>query len=145
MTRAFSGVTVRWVICVGYYVLMLMIFSLPVRHGTSWFIENVIVPLKMQFSIRTEAAGAFEYLGLRVTQNDDFSITIDQNEYIETLQELSIDPARKSAKDEPLHKKEKKALRSLVGQIGWVSGQTRPDLAFDYCHLSSRVKHATRL
>ena len=60
----------------------------------------------MQFSIRTEAAGAFEYVGLRVIQND---------EYIETLQELSIDPARKSAKDEPLHKKEKKALRSLVG------------------------------
>ena len=97
----------------------------------------------MQFSIRTEAAGAFEYVGLRVIQNDDFSITIDQNEYMETLQELPIDPARKSAKDEPLHKKEKKALGSLVGKIGWVSGQTRPDLAFDYCDLNSRVKHAT--
>ena len=111
--------------------------------GTSGFINNVIEPLKRKFSIRTEAAGAFEYLGLRVVQNDDFSITVDQIEYVESMEEIFIDPSRKSAKDEPLSKKEKRSLRSLIGQLGWVSGQTRPDLAFDYCDLSSRVKTAT--
>ena len=42
-----------------------------------------------------------------------------------------------------LLKKEKRALRSLIGQIGWIAGQTRPDLLFDYCDLSSRVKNGT--
>ena len=42
-------------------------------------------------------------------------------------------------------KKEKHTLRSWIGQIGWVSGQTRPALVFDYCDLSlsSCVKNGT--
>ena len=111
--------------------------------GSSWFIDNVITPLKEKFSIRTESAGAFEYLGLRVVQKKDFSITVNLNEYVEGIETININPARKSCKNEPLTRKEKRALRSLVGQLGWISGQTRPDLAFDYCDLSSRVKNAT--
>ena len=34
-------------------------------------------------------------------------------------------------------------LRSVIGQLGWIAGQTRPDLAFDLCDLSSRIKNAT--
>ena len=36
-----------------------------------------------------------------------------------------------------------KQFRSVIGQLGWAAGQTRPDDAFDCCELSSSVKHAT--
>ena len=28
-------------------------------------------------------------------------------------------------------------IRTLLGQLGWITGQTRPDLAFEVCLLSS--------
>ena len=90
--------------------------------GTSGFKENVIDPLKCKFSIRTEAAGAFEYLGLRVIQHKDFSITIDQHEYVDLIEAIHIEPSRRSCKNELLLKKEKRALRSLIGQLGWIAG-----------------------
>ena len=31
----------------------------------------------------------------------------------------------------------------MVGQLGWVAGQTRPDLSFEVCQLSSCFNHAT--
>ena len=71
------------------------------------------------------------------------SISLDQVEYISTLQEIVVDPKRKMLKEAPLLEKEKESLRTLIGQIGWVSGQTRPDLAYDLCDLSRHVKNAT--
>ena len=44
---------------------------------------------------------------------------------------------------EPSNKNEMKQFRSVIGQLGWAAGQTRPDIAFDCCELSSSVKHAT--
>ena len=38
---------------------------------------------------------------------------------------------------------EKLQLKTLIGQIQWVSKQTRLDLAFASCDLSNRVKDAT--
>ena len=31
----------------------------------------------------------------------------------------------------------KSNIRTLVGQLGWITGRTRPDLAFEVCQLSS--------
>ena len=36
-----------------------------------------------------------------------------------------------------------KELRAVVGQLLWVSDQTRPDISFDTCQLSSSLKSAT--
>ena len=44
---------------------------------------------------------------------------------------------------EPLNTNELKQFRSVIGQLGWAAGQTRPDIAFDCCELSSSVEHAT--
>ena len=38
--------------------------------------------------------------------------------------------------------KEEHKLRTVVGQLAWVAGQTRPDIAFDVCHLSVNIKNA---
>ena len=42
-----------------------------------------------------------------------------------------------------MNENELKQFRSVIGQLGWAAGQTRPDIAFDCCELSSSVKHAT--
>ena len=30
----------------------------------------------------------------------------------------------------------------MVGQLGWITGETRPDLAFEVCQLSSILNHS---
>ena len=41
-----------------------------------------------------------------------------------------------------MRRHELKQFGSVIGQLGWAAGQTRPETAFDCCELSSSVKHA---
>ena len=62
-----------------------------------------------------------------------------QNDYIKTLQPIEL----KDTSKRTLTQEEKLQLKALIGQIQWVSKQTRPDLAFASCDLSNRVKDGT--
>ena len=68
---------------------------------------------------------------------------MDQNEYIDSLDYINISKNRKQQKNGKLSSDEIDELRSLVGQLGWIAGQTRPDLAFEVCQLSSSINHLT--
>ena len=35
------------------------------------------------------------------------------------------------------------SLKTVIGKLGWITGQTRPDLAFETCMLHSNSKNAT--
>ena len=39
-------------------------------------------------------------------------------------------------------KEENESIRTLVGQLGWITGQTRPDLAFEVYQPSSILTHS---
>ena len=72
-------------------------------------------------------------------QQDDFSIKMDQISYIESIKPVSVSKQQSVMRHEPLNKNElKQKLRSVIGQLRWAAGQTRPDIAFDYCELSSQ-------
>ena len=47
------------------------------------------------------------------------------------------------SKHENLNTKELKSFRSLIGQSGWVAGQSRQEITFQISELSSKIKHAT--
>ena len=81
----------------------------------------------------------FQYLGLDINQADQ-AITMHQNDYIKTLKPIDL---KGMSPKRDLNSKEKLELKALIGQIQWVSKQTRPDLAFASCDLSIRVKDAT--
>ena len=110
--------------------------------GNREFLAKVIDPLRQAFIIGSESTNAFKYLGLNLIQEEN-QILIDQNVYIETIKNIDINPDRKRYKNEPLTETELAEYRTLVGQLGWVAHQTRPDLSFDLCDLSSRFNCAT--
>jgi len=50
---------------------------------------------------------------------------------------------REALKETPLSDEEKSKLKSVSGQISWVTGQTRPDIAFDCCQIANAGKNAS--
>ena len=49
---------------------------------------------------------------------------------------------KKTQKDDLMWKKENDNIRTLLGQLGWITGQT--DLVFDVCQLSS-ILHRSKV
>lgn len=113
-----------------------------IHGGTGKFINDVVNQIRAIFVVGTESFEAFKYLGLDIVQGHNY-VTIDQTDYIDTIESIIIAKDRKQFKNEILNEKELGQFRSLVGQLGWVARESRPDISFDICYLSSRFKHAT--
>ena len=56
-------------------------------------------------------------------------IKFDQEDYINALKPITIQCHQQP--DQPLSPTEKELLRSKIGQLLWISSQTRPDISFD--------------
>ena len=110
--------------------------------GTKEFKEHIIDRLKQKFLIGSSGSKSFTYLGLRINSFQD-GISVDQSEYIASLQNIPVSSARASQKSSKLSEKEVSEYRSLVGQLNWIATQTRPDIAFDVCDLSMAAQSAT--
>ena len=108
--------------------------------GNQTFHNNVIEPLKKEYEISKEAERKFSYIGLEIQQNDN-EILLNQDKYIDELQ--MIDVKGLNDKRELISGKKSEELRSLIGKLLWVSGQTRPDIAFEVCQLSVNFNKAT--
>ena len=54
----------------------------------------VISKLKSTFHIGPEKQTSFDYLGLSVTQLDDYTIEADQDEFVTDIEYITITPAQ---------------------------------------------------
>ena len=111
--------------------------------GSKWFEENVIEKLRQIFNIGCENSSAFKYIGIDLVQKSDFSVSVNQESYIKSIEPISLERSRQLQKDAVVTEKEKSKLRSLVGQLNWITGISRPDIGFGVCQLSSTIKNAT--
>ena len=59
------------------------------------------------------------------------------------MHKIEIHADRKKKPTSPLNKAEKDELRAKIGQLLWISKQTRPDISFDVITLESNLKNAT--
>ena len=110
--------------------------------GTDKFYKSVIVKLKQTFQISTEETTMFKYLGVHLKRTNN-GIYATQQKYTEGLQELEIQPTRFKEKDSPINDDEREMLRSVIGKLSWLATQTRPDLSYDVCELSTNLKNGT--
>ena len=108
--------------------------------GTSSWEEAVIRPLCDTFKISSRNRMSFRYVGINVNQTKR-GIVIDQNHYIQKVEEVDIDGRRD--KDEQLTPEEITSLKSLSGQLLWAATQTRPDIAVDACVVANYGKSPT--
>ena len=70
-----------------------------------------------------------EFLGTQYTQHENFEITYQQKEYAEHIRPITISKERSKKPWLPATDREIAALRAVNGALGWLSSQSRPDLA----------------
>ena len=108
--------------------------------GSKNFGNTVIKQLRSVFNIGKEACESFKYIGLELTQDED-KIILSQKDYTAMLKPMLIE--KDQDKTSPLSAHERSVLRSKVGQLLWLSKQSRPDIAFDVTMLASRLHVST--
>nr|XP_039264060.1 uncharacterized protein LOC120339893 [Styela clava] len=108
--------------------------------GTVKFQQSVLPKLRETFKIGNEESKSFKYIGIEI-DHDKNEVLLNQTEYISNLTPIKIHSGRNS--DDSVTIKERDELRSKIGQFLWVSGQTRPDIAYDVCILATNFKNAT--
>ena len=108
--------------------------------GKVEFHKNVIEKLKFIFKFGSEESNAFKYVGIEISQNDDYRINIQKLNYIQSIEEI---PIRKQPKDDVLTDKEKTLCRRIVGQLNWIAGISRPDVSFYICEASTKLNNST--
>lgn len=109
--------------------------------GNKVFEDSVIERVRSLLDVGREESDVFKYVGLNLVSHDD-NISIDQTSYLSCLHPVSLDKCRLRNKDSVLNENELEALRTKVGQIMWVATQTRPDVMFEACSLTSSWKNA---
>jgi len=112
--------------------------------GNAKFYKEVIRKITTCFKISKMNSKDFSYLGWSIKQQGD-AITVDQREYCEKIQPVSMDRRNKDL-ERPLTSREKGLYQETLGKLLWISSQTRPDLSFDTMELSTytssvKVKH----
>ena len=112
-----------------------------VYSGSDSFNRDVKSTILKDFVLKSNEKVNFTYLGLEVEQNEyDFSVKVSQKKYIEfELSPIPLSSKRKQQKTYAVDFSEYKKLRAGVGQILWISLQTRPDLSFEACQLSNHL------
>ena len=58
--------------------------------GNQYFKETIITKLKEFFSFSPQEVEEFTCIGTGLIQNSDFSVKVDQNPYIDSIQEIAL-------------------------------------------------------
>ena len=109
--------------------------------GTDEFQINVIKRIHQHFIVGSSDCGTFQYVGIMIKQNE-MGIQLNQNGYVLSIEDISLSKQRASRRSDNLSVSEASGLKALIGQLVWLSSQSRPDISFDVCQLSGRCRDA---
>ena len=109
-------------------------------YGGSQKFKKKIEEIQEKFIVGSNFDAPFKYVGLDVNRNEK-SIIVEQSSYINRIEES--DMKNRNDKFKPLEKHEQREYRAICGQLNWVASQTRPDLSFEVCRLSTSLNSAT--
>jgi hypothetical protein len=105
--------------------------------GTESFERLIIQSLRKQFLVGSHSTRTFKYIGVHLVQEENGDICLDQCDYIASLDPIHSNALKNLDRTVYLSQSQMNDYRALVGQLNWVATQTRPDIAFDVCQLSS--------
>ena len=106
--------------------------------GNDHFLGTVVPKIHSTFEVGLEESENLKYLGLNIQQTSEY-ITLSLDMYTKNLEEIDTTNYIGVDKKQPLTPNELKRLKQTVGQVNWVSTQSRPDIAFENCILGNPI------
>ena len=103
-------------------------------HGTLKELEK-----ELHLKIKHES---FRFCGKNIVQKEG-GIEVDQYDAIEGIDYMLLETERRKVPGSPLTEAEKSAFRGLIGQMGWVTRQSRPDLMVNVSMASQSMGNPT--
>lgn len=104
-------------------------------NGGTDRLKTIMNKFKESIIIGSENVTPLKYIGLNIHQ-DSSEIIVDQSAYLNDVEKCVIDQKDKLRS---LNPEEKHMYRSIVGQLNWLATQSRPDISFDVCKLSTKL------
>lgn len=112
--------------------------------GNQVFRKQVLDRVYSHFKCSKREVNTFRFTGLDIKRSSG-GISVDQNAYAETIKKVETEAMEKENPKENLEELSKfqyKQYRGLVGKLGWLCEQTRPDLSFEVLSLAFKNKDA---
>ena len=110
--------------------------------GSKYF-QQKLEELERRFTFGSKKKQNFVFTGLQISQKADFSIHVDQEQYVKDIKPISIGKLRRQQKDEAVSEDERQGLRAVIGSLQYASTNTRPDLGSRLGWLQSQINKAT--
>ena len=104
--------------------------------------HEVIQQLEQQYPFGSRKKKNFVFTGLQINQNQDFSIEIDQTQYVKDIDPIRIAPERRKEPQATVSEEERQQLRALIGSLQYAATNTRPDLGSRLSFLQSKINSA---
>ncbi|CAE7610026.1 30S ribosomal protein S1, chloroplastic [Symbiodinium microadriaticum] len=101
--------------------------------GRSWWKKLWVDDVEVQ-------RGKFRFCGKNLVQKGQ-DIEVDQFDAIEGVDYMLLERGRRKQPNSPLTEEEKSQFRGLIGQMGWIVRQSRPDLMVNVSIASQTLGH----
>ena len=73
------------------------------------------------------------------------NITLNQIDYISSIQSIQVSRNLQMWKQQICDNEKSTKYCQLIGKLNWIANQNRPDIYFDTCHLSLKMKSPTKV
>ncbi|CAE7324408.1 Copia protein [Symbiodinium microadriaticum] len=103
--------------------------------------EATIKEMEVELHLKVKK-GEFRFCGKNVVQKEGY-IELDQFDAIESIDYMALSTDRRKQMGSPLSESEKSAFRGLIGQMGWVCRQSRPDIMVNVSLASQTMGNPT--
>lgn len=98
--------------------------------------------LSRKFPFGSHRKKNFTFTGLKIEQQDDFSIHVSQSQYVKDIQPITVPRHRRQNPGDVVTESERQALRAVIGSLQYAAVNTRPDLCSRLSWLQSKINVA---
>lgn len=109
----------------------------------SEFFQNKLLELERLFPFGSRKSRDFTFTGLKIHQADDFSITVNQTQYVKDIPGIPLSRERRAQPDAAVTEDERQKLRAVIGSLQYSAVNSRPDLCSRLGSLQSQINKAT--
>ena len=99
--------------------------------------------LEAKYPFGSKRSREFTFTGLRISQKQDQSIWVSQEQYVKDTHPITIPKERRKVPHDAVTEAERQSLRALVGSLQYAAVNTRPDLCSKLGWLQSQINKCT--